>query len=289
MSRLEVIKTGKLWIGGKWPRSESGATFPVCNPQGEVVARCASASRKDSREAVEAARSGLSGWRDATATLRGQVMYRAAEMLEGRAAELAEALQVTGAGAAAARQEVEAAVDRLVMLAGWCDKIHQVLGCQNSVAGPYHCFTIPQPCGVIVAFSPPEPPLLSLVTLVGAAMSVGNAVVAVAPPQAALAAVLFGEVLAVSDVPAGAVNILTGTQKDLVEPLGTHREVAVVVSAGLGKSERMKLRNAAADGIRRVHAVPWTGAAWGDDQETCSPWFLEQFVEFKTLWHPSAT
>ncbi|MCP4759684.1 MAG: aldehyde dehydrogenase family protein [Planctomycetes bacterium] len=289
MSRLEVVKTGKLWIGGKWPRSESGATFPVTNPEGEVVARCASASRKDSRDAVEAARSGLGKWRDSTAMLRGQVMYRAAEMLEGRAAELTEALQFGGAGAAAARQEVDASIDRMVMLAGWCDKIHQVLGCQNSVAGPYHCFTIPQPCGVVVAFSPAEPALLSLVTLVGAAMSIGNSVVAVAPPQAGLAAVLLGEVLAVSDVPAGAVNILTGNQKDLVEPLGGHREVAVVVSGGLSKASRVAVRMAAADGIRRVHAVPWTGSAWEDDEETCSPWFLEQFVEFKTLWHPAAS
>jgi len=287
MSRLEVIKTGKLWIGGAWPRSESGATFVVENTKGEPVARCALASRKDSREAVEAARVGLPAWRDATATLRGQVLYRGAEMLESRSDEFAESLRNAGLGQVAARREVATSVDRLVCLAGWCDKIHQILGCQNAVAGPYHNFTIPQACGVVVIFCPEEPPLLSMVTLIGAAMAMGNAVVAVVPRSTAMLGVLLGEVLAVSDVPSGAANVLTGDVESLIDPLGGHREVAVMVSSGLGKSARTTLRLAAADGIRRVHTIPWTGADWEDDGQTCSPWFLEQFVEFKTMWHPA--
>jgi acyl-CoA reductase-like NAD-dependent aldehyde dehydrogenase len=288
MSRLEVVKTGKLWIGGKWPRSESGQTFVVEDKNGEVIARYALASRKDAREAVEAARGSLHAWSDATATFRGQVLYRAAEMLEGRAGEFTDALQVGGMQRAAARREVEATIDRTVMLAGWCDKIHQVLGCQNSVAGPYHNFTVPQPCGVSVVFAPETPALLGLVTLLGATLAMGNSVVAVVPREAAMVGVLLGEVMAVSDVPDGAVNILTGDVAPLVEPLGGHREVAVFVSSGLAKAQRTALRLAAADGIRRVHSVPWTGTDWEDDNETCSPWFLDQFVEFKTLWHPSA-
>jgi acyl-CoA reductase-like NAD-dependent aldehyde dehydrogenase len=288
MSRLEVVKTGKLWIGGKWPRSESGQTFAVEDSKGDVIARYSLASRKDARDAVEAARVGLSAWRDATAMLRGQVLYRAAEMLESRASEFCDALIDGGMQRAAARREVDASIDRMVMLAGWCDKIHQVLGCQNSVAGPYHNFTVPQSCGVAVVFAPATPPLLGLVTLLGSTLLMGNSVVAVVPREASMVAVLLGEVLAVSDVPDGAVNLLTGDVLPLVEPLGGHREVAVFVAAGLAKAQRIKLRVAAAEGIRRVHCVPWTGAAWEDDDETCSPWFLEQFVEFKTLWHPAA-
>lgn len=287
MSRLEVVKTGKLWIGGKWPRSESGATFVVENAKGETVARCSLASRKDSREAVEAARAGLPAWRDATAMLRGQVLYRAAEMMESRTDEFTETLCDGGMGAPAARREVALSVDRCVMLAGWCDKIHQILGCQNAVAGPYHNFTIPQACGVVAVLCPAEPPLLSMVTLIGAAMAMGNAVVALVPRSSAMLGVLLGEVLAVSDVPAGAANILTGDIDPLLDPLGGHREVAVLVSSGLSKSARTTLRLAAADGIRRVHTIPWTGTDWEDDSETCSPWFLEQFVEFKTMWHPA--
>ena len=287
MSRLPVVKTGKLWIGGKWPRSESGATFIVENKKGETVARCALASRKDSREAVEAARGGLAAWRGATSLLRGQVLYRAAEMLESRGDEFTAALRDGGMTMPTARREVELSVDRMVMLAGWCDKIHQVLGCQNSVAGPYHNFTIPQACGVVVVFCPEEPPLLSMVTLMGAAMAMGNAVVTVVPRSAGMLGVLLGEVLAVSDVPSGAANILTGDLDPLLDPLGGHREVAVMVSSGLKKAARTTLRLAAADGIRRVHTIPWTGTDWEDDAETCSPWFLDQFVEFKTMWHPA--
>ena len=287
MSRLEVIKTGKLWIGGKWPRSESGATFVVEDAKGETVARCALASRKDSRDAVEAARAGFPGWSGASAMLRGQVLYRAAEMMESRADEFAAALQDAGAGLPAARREVEQSVDRLVMLSGWCDKIHQILGCQNAVAGPYHNFTIPQPCGVVAAFCPSEPSLLGMVTLVGAALAMGNAVVAVVPRPASMVGVLLGEAFAVSDLPAGAANILTGDVEPLLDPLGGHREVALIVSCGLKRASRTALRLAAADGIRRVHTIPWNGTDWDRDEETCSPWFLEQFVEFKTMWHPA--
>ncbi len=289
MERLTVVKTGKLWIGGAWPRSESGQTFTIDDSDGQVLARCALASRKDARDAVEAARKAVPRWRDATATLRGQVLYRIAEMLESRAEEFTSALETQGLKQAAARQEVEDAIDRMVMLAGWCDKIHQLLGCQNPVACHYHNFTVPQACGVVALMSPDSPSLLGLVTLVGAAMVMGNAVVAVVPREAALCGILLGESMGVSDVPGGVVNVLTGDVAALLEPLGGHREVAVTVAAGCTKAQRTTLRTAAADGIRRVHIVGWSGSDWGNDDETCSPWFLEQFVEFKTLWHPSAS
>ena len=289
MSRLEVVKTGKLWIGGSWPRSESGRTFTVEAPDGSVHSRCALASRKDARDAVEAARAGWSSWSRATALLRGQILYRAAEMMESRADEFVSALTLEPSSKpASARKEVAASVDRLVTFAGWCDKYQQVLGCQNPVTGPYHNFTIPQSVGIVAVLAPPTPSLLGLVTMLATAAVPGNAVVAVAPRPAALVAVLLGEVLAVSDVPDGAINLLTGDVRELLEPLAGHREVQVVLGAGLSKGQRTSLREVAAQGVRRVHALPWKQDDWFEDQLVAAPWQLERVLDFKTLWHPCA-
>ncbi|HJO15913.1 MAG TPA: aldehyde dehydrogenase family protein [Phycisphaerales bacterium] len=289
MSRLEVVKTGKLWIGGAWPRSESGRTFTVEDSSGAVHTRCALASRKDARDAVEAARAGWKKWSSATAMLRGQVLYRAAEMMESRDGEFADALVVdSGTTAASARKEVGASIDRLVTMAGWCDKFHQVLGCQNPVSGPYHNFTIPQSAGIVAVMAPSQPSLLGLVTLVSTAVVPGNAVVAVVPKQASLGAILLSEVLAVSDVPDGAINVLTGDVAELLEPLGSHREVRIVLGGGLTKGQRTTLRDVAAQGIRRVHCLNWKGDDWYEDDRVAAPWVFEPLLDYKTLWHPCA-
>lgn len=291
MSRLEIVKTGKLWIGGAWPRSESGRSFPIENAKGEIVARCALASRKDAREAVESACTAGMAWTRATATLRGQVLYRLAEMVESRREEFIEALTVPADQAistAAARREVDASVDRLVSMAGWCDKLHQVLGCQNAVAGPYHNFTVPEPCGTVLVLTPGAPGLIAAVTLVAAALVPGNRVVLLAPRSAAWPSILLAEAMAVSDVPPGAVNVLTGDVGELLEPLAGHREVAAVLAAGLTRSQCMTAREAVADGIRRLHVSTLKGDAWFDD-DVASPWFLEHAIEYKTMWHPAAT
>jgi acyl-CoA reductase-like NAD-dependent aldehyde dehydrogenase len=203
---------------------------------------------------------------------------------------LTQVLQDTGGcTAAAARKETAASIDRLVSLAGWCDKLDQVLGCRNAVAGPYHNHTMPQPRGVIGVFTPPKPGLLGLVTMVGAALVPGNAVVAVVPLEAALPAVLRGEMRGVSDVPAGAVNLLTGHVEELLEPLGGHGAVHGLLGAGLDRSARTILRRAAADSVLRpVECLDFDEDAWFDDARACSPWFLDRLVDFKTIWHPSS-
>jgi acyl-CoA reductase-like NAD-dependent aldehyde dehydrogenase len=288
--RLDVVKTGKLFIGGKSPRSESGRTLPVTDRSGRVLARVAHASRKDARDAVEAARKALPSWRDATAYLRGQVLYRWAEMLESRAAEFATTLQETaGASAPAARREVEASVDRLVSFAGWCDKLDQILGCRNAVAGPYHNHTMPEARGIVAVYAPPTPGLLGMVTLMGAALVPGNTVVACVPLEASLLAVGLGEMLAVSDVPSGAVNILTGPVDALLEPLGGHGDVHGVLASGLSRASRATLRHASADSVLRpVVCLDFDDEAFFDDHKASSPWLLERLVDFKTLWHPTS-
>ena len=290
-AQISVIKTGKLFIGGAAPRSESGRTLSVQDRQGRVVARVAHASRKDVRDAVEAAAAGTKAWSSATAYLRGQVLYRWAEMLQGRAAELQDMLHRTsGSTAAAAKKETAASIDRLVSLAGWCDKLDQVLGCRNAVAGPYHNHTMPQARGVLGLFTPPQPGLLGLVSMVGAALVPGNAVVAVVPHEAAMPAVLLSEMLAVSDVPPGAVNVLTGKVDELLEPLGSHGGVHGILAAGLDRTARTTLRRAAASSVLRpVECLDFDIDVWYDDARACSPWFLERLVDHKTIWHPAAS
>ncbi|MCH2135222.1 MAG: aldehyde dehydrogenase family protein [Phycisphaerales bacterium] len=288
--RLDIIKTCKLFIGGKSPRSESGRTIPLSDSGGRVLARIAHASRKDARDAVDAASAALGAWRDSTAYLRGQVLYRWSEMLQSRRGELVETLQATTSmRVAAARKEVDASIDRVVTMAGWCDKLDQLLGCRNPVAGPYHNHTLARARGVVAVFAPSSPALLGLVTLTAAALVPGNTLVVSVPTEAALGAVLLSEMLAVSDVPPGAVNILTGPREELLEPLGGHGAVHLVLGSGLAKGERTTLRHAAADSILRpVICLDLDEAGFHDDAQAASPWLLEGLVDFKTIWHPAA-
>jgi acyl-CoA reductase-like NAD-dependent aldehyde dehydrogenase len=260
--RLPVKKTYKLFIGGAFPRSESGRTYEA---EGQNVAR---ASRKDVRDAVRAARGAFPKWAGMTAYNRGQVLYRLAEMIEARTAEFAELS--TG------RDEVERTVDRVVWYAGWADKLAQVLGSSNPVAGPYFNFTVPEPTGVVAVIAPDEPPLLGLVSRVVPALTGGNAVVALASETRPLAAVELAEALATSDVPAGAVNLLTGRRSELAPWLASHMDVNALDLTG-ADGDSPELERAAAENVKRVVR---------GQPDAQSPWEIESFLELKTVWHP---
>jgi acyl-CoA reductase-like NAD-dependent aldehyde dehydrogenase len=261
-SRLPVKKTYKLFVGGAFPRSESGRTYLA---EGQNVAR---ASRKDLRDAVRAARSGFTKWSGMTAYNRGQVLYRVAEMVEARRAEFADLSR----GSA----EVDRTIDRIVWYAGWADKLAQIVGSSNPVAGPYFNFTVPEPTGVVGVLAPEEPPLLGLVSRVVPALAGGNAVVAVASEAHPLAAIELAEALATSDVPGGAVNILTGLKRELAPVLAAHMDVNALDVTGADGDLR-ELERAAAENVKRVvHGSP-------DGQ---SPWDIAAFLELKTVWHP---
>jgi len=261
-SRLPVKKTYKLYIGGKFPRSESGRTYEA---EGQNVAR---ASRKDVRDAVRIAHAAQPKWAEMTAYNRGQVLYRVAEMLEARTREFAE---LTGDEA-----EVDAAVDRFVWYAGWADKLAQVLGSANPVAGPYFNFTVPEPTGVVGVLAPGEPPLLGLVSRLAPVLVGGNAAVVVASESRPLAAIELAEVLATSDVPGGVVNLLTGFRSELAPVLASHMDVNALDVTG-ADGDIPELERLAADSVKRVVRGTATGQ---------SVWEIEPLVEAKTVWHP---
>jgi acyl-CoA reductase-like NAD-dependent aldehyde dehydrogenase len=261
MSRLPVKKTYKLYIGGEFPRSESGRTYEA---EGQNVAR---ASRKDVRDAVRVARPAYEKWAALTAYNRGQVLYRVAEMLETRRAEFA---------ALTNDSEVNAAVDRVVWYAGWADKLPQVLGGANSVAGPYFNFTVPEPTGIAGILAPEEPALLGLVSRVAPALVGGNSVVVVASEARPLAAIELAEVLATSDVPGGVVNILTGYKEELAPWLASHMDVNAIDLTG-ANGDVAELERAAADNVKRVVKASPDGQ---------SAYAIADFLELKTVWHP---
>ena len=275
--RLPVAKTYKLFIDGAFPRSESGRTFPVHGPDGTLLANAARASRKDLRDAVRTARAAQEGWAARTAYNRGQVLYRVAEMLEGRRTELATLLSYTGLGTEAAEEEVEVTIDRWVWYAGWSDKVHHVLGTVNQVAGPYFNFTVPEPTGVVGLVAPGRPALLGLVSRLVPAIVGGNTVVVVTGGDASLVAVTLGEVLATSDVPAGVVNVLTGERAELLPWLISHLDVNAVDLTGADDDLEAEVVAEAAANVKRV--------VFGDVEEE-SPYAIADFLEMKTLWHP---
>ena len=290
MSRLTVPKTYKLYIGGKFPRTESGRSIPIQDRKGDTAAHICHASRKDFREAVEIAAKTVPSWSGITGYLRGQILYRMAEMLEGRREEFAAAICVTSeVTIAAARKEVDASVDRLVCFAGWTDKYQQVLGCQNPVASSFYNFTVPVSQGVTCVVAPDEPSLLGLITLIAAPLCAGNTVIALGSQKHPIPTAIFGEVCQTSDVPAGAINLLTGKRLDIIEQIADHRQVASVSAAGLSKKERVIIEVGAADSIKRVCFSTLKDANWYDARLCASPWAIEPFVEMKTIWHPSAS
>jgi acyl-CoA reductase-like NAD-dependent aldehyde dehydrogenase len=260
MSRVPVTKTYKLFVGGAFPRSESGRTYEA---EGHNIAR---ASRKDLRDAVRSARGAFGKWAAMTAYNRGQVLYRVAEMMEARSSELAELCS--------GREEVERSVDRVVWYAGWTDKLAQVLGGANPVAGPYFNFTMPEPTGVVGVVAPGAPALLGLVSRLAPVLAGGNVAVVVASEAHPRAAIEIGEVLATSDVPGGVVNILTGSRSELAPVLAAHLDVdALDLDRGDAELER-----AAADNVKRV--------VFGRGADVQSPYEISSFLELKTVWHP---
>jgi acyl-CoA reductase-like NAD-dependent aldehyde dehydrogenase len=262
MARLPVKKTYKLFIGGAFPRSESGRTYEA---QGQNVAR---GSRKDVRDAVVAARPAQEKWAAMTAYNRGQVLYRIAEMMEARGAEFAEL--------ASGKEEVERAIDRWVWYAGFADKLAQVIGSSNAVAGPYFNFTVPEPTGVVGIVAPDEPPLLGLVSRIAPAITGGNSVVAIASQTQPLAAIELAEVLATSDVPGGVVNIVTGYRAELAPWLASHMDVNAIDLTG-ADGLRTELEVAAAENVKRVVL---------GQPDTQSVYEISAFLELKTVWHP---
>jgi acyl-CoA reductase-like NAD-dependent aldehyde dehydrogenase len=287
--RLDVRKTYKLLIGGAFVRTESGRAYAATGGTEQFLAHVPLGSRKDVRDAVKAARGAFAGWSARTAYNRGQILYRAAEMLEQRSAEFTEALrESTGASAAAARKEVAASVDRLVHFAGWADKISAVLGSVNPVAAPYFDFSTPEPTGVVGIVAPEAPALLPLVTRVAAAIVSGNTAVAIGPEVTPVPVLLFGEVAATSDLPAGVVNLLSGRKKELVPALATHRDVDAIDDGSEDAALSALVESEAADRVRRI-SRPKVGRSsdWFDARKAEGLAALEPFLEIKTTWHPA--
>jgi len=280
-TRVDVRKTYKLFIGGAFPRSESGRSYPATGPDGTVLAHAARASRKDARDAVVAARKAVPGWSGATAYNRGQVLYRVAELLEGRAAQFtAECVQGEGVSWAGAERTVTAAIDRWVWYAGWPDKVAQVAGSANPVAGPYFNFSVPEPTGVVAVVAPAAPSLLGLVSVLAPVIATGNAAVVVASEAAPLPAVTLAEVLATSDVPPGVVNILTGYTAELAPVLAAHMDVNAIDLTGVAAGGRAELERLAARNVKRVFAAD------GDWEAPPGTARMLAFLEIKTVWHP---
>jgi acyl-CoA reductase-like NAD-dependent aldehyde dehydrogenase len=284
MSRLDVRKTYKLAIGGAFPRSESGRTYVVEDAKGQFLANAASASRKDARDAVSAARKAFGGWSGKTAYNRGQILYRAAEVLEGRRVQFVDEVQQSEGGSRKqAEAAVDASVDRLVWYAGWADKLAQVVGGTNPVSAPYFDFSTPEPTGIVGILAPQESSLLGLISVVAPVITTGNTCVVAASTARPLPAITFAEVLATSDVPGGVVNVLTGALTDTAPTLASHMDVnAIDLTGALGVPDHaLDLEVAAAENLKRVRrpaAEDWTVDP-GLDRMT---WALET----KTVWHP---
>jgi acyl-CoA reductase-like NAD-dependent aldehyde dehydrogenase len=287
-ARLGVRKTYKLFVGGAFPRSESGRSYDVTTPAGDFLANAPRGSRKDVRDAVVAARKAVAGWSGATAYNRGQVVYRIAEMLEGRSEQFAaEVAAVEGCGPDAGLAQVVATIDRLVWHAGWSDKLSTVLGGANAVAGPYFNFSVPEPTGVVGVVAPQESSLLGLVSVVAPVIVSGNTCVVVTSEQRPLPALSFGEVLATSDLPAGVVNLLSGRVDELAPVLAAHMDVNALDLTGVSAERRADLEVAAADNVKRVH-LPRESESGPGGQWLAEPGIerLRAFVETKTVWHP---
>ncbi|AHI01369.1 aldehyde dehydrogenase family protein [Kutzneria viridogrisea] len=280
--RVTVAKTYKLYIGGAFPRSESGRVYPVADSRGGFLANAAQASRKDAREAVAAARKAFPGWSGATAYNRGQVLYRVAELLEGRRAQFVH--EVTASeGVKRAEAIVDAAIDRWVWYAGWTDKLAAVLGSSNPVAGPYFSFSTPEPTGVVAVLAPQHSSLLGLVSVLAPVIAAGNTCVVVSSQDRPLPAITLSEVLATSDVPGGVVNVLTGRTAELAPWLAAHADVNALDLTGAPDSTRTELEKAAAGTVKRVLRAPRTEPDWTREPDMAR---MRAVLETKTVWHP---
>ena len=282
--RVEIRKTHKLFIGGAFPRSESGRTFEATNSNGDFLANMAMASRKDARDAVIAARTAFASWSKATAYNRGQVLYRIAEVMQGRAEQFVQDIQNSeGVSIKKATKQVDTAIDRMVWYAGWADKYAQVLGNTNPVAGPFFNFSVPEPTGVVAAVAPDSPSLLGLVSVIAPIVMTGNSVIAIASYKNPVPAITLSECLATSDVIGGNINILTGDPADIMPWLATHADVNALDLTGITSAELItQLESDAAGTVKRVRTAP----ADPDFYATPTLSRVRAFTEIKTVWHP---
>jgi len=288
--RIPVRKTYKLYVGGQFPRSESGRSYIVRGADGTPLANAVRSSRKDVRDAVRTARGAVAGWSGKTAMNRGQVLYRVAELMEGRRAQFIEEVAAAeGLSPADATAQVDRAIDRWVWYAGWADKISQVLGTVNPVSAPYFNFSIPEPTGLVGVVAPESSSLLGLVSRIAPVVVGGNAAVVIASESRPLPAVTLGEVLATSDVPAGVINILTGLRKELVPTLAAHMDVNALDTWGVPRDMRAAIETTAVENVKRVTRPP-RGVDdrydWLDDRRAQRPEWIAAYLEIKTVWHP---
>ena len=283
--RIAVAKTYKIYIGGKFPRTESGRYFPLEDKQGNIVANMCRGSRKDFRNSVVAARKAQPGWAQASAYLRGQILYRIAEMLEGRRDQFIAELQTQGSAARAAEKEVNLSIDRLIYFAGWADKYQQVFSAVNPVSSSHFNFSVLEPTGVVAIMAPEDTGLLGLISNIAPAIVGGNSCVVLASASKPLSAVSFAEVLHASDVPAGVVNLLTGFRSELTEFFASHMDVNAVIYCDGGKAAARTVQELAADNIKRV--IARNRVDWMQDAE--NPYLIRDTQEVKTTWHPIGT
>ena len=282
-SRLPVLKTYKIYIGGKFPRTESGRYYLLKDSKGRAVANICLSTRKDFRESVVAARAAQSSWASKSAYNRGQILYRIAEMLEGRASQFIEELTTTGSTAAAARTEVEKSIDRVLYYAGWTDKYQQIFSSVNPVASSHFNFSLLEPTGVVSILTPEETGLIGLISTIIPTISGGNTAIALASTAKPLAAVTFAEVLSTSDLPGGVVNLLTGKRTELLEHFATHMDVNACVYCGQDREELATVRTKSALNVKR--AISYEREDWMSN-EAQSPYFILDTQEVKTTWHP---
>lgn len=282
MERINVLKTYKIFIGGQFPRTESGRYYPLQDKKGNAIANICLSSRKDFRNAVVAARSAFGGWSSRSAMNRGQILYRIAEMMEGRKAQLADELMQTGLSSAQAKSEVEAAIDRTVYYAGWCDKYQALFGTVNPVASSHFNFSVPEPMGVVGIIGPETPSLLGLVSSIMPAIAGGNTVIFLASEFQPLCAVTMGEIIHSSDVPGGVVNILTGKSAELHNHFASHMDVNAVVYLRNNSAEIKTVQQLSSENVKRsfVYSNDWSS------DEAQSPYFILDLQEIKTTWHP---
>lgn len=283
MSRIEILKTYKIYIGGQFPRTESGRYYPLKNKKGEVTANICLSSRKDFRNAVVAARGAFGGWSGRSAFNRGQILYRIAEMLEGRKEQFIAELILQGATAKAAKQEVELSIDRMVYYAGWCDKFQQLFSSVNPVASSHFNFSVPEPTGVVAIIASEENSLIGLITAIAPVIAGGNTCVVLASESKPLCAVTFAEVLNTSDLPGGVVNILTGNSAELHSHFSSHMDVNALIYYRNNKQEIKAIKENASLNVKRVFVYDKLNVNTEGSQ---SPYFIADTQETKTTWHP---
>ena len=283
MSRLSINKTYKLYIGGKFPRTESGRYYAINNKKGDLIANMCLASRKDFRNAVVIARKAQSSWASASALNKGQILYRIAEMLEGRKEQFIAELILQGETKSNAQKEVEASIDRLVYYAGWSDKYQQLFSAVNPVSSPHFNFSNVEPMGIIAMIAPEKQSLLGLISIVAPAIVGGNTVIVLASESKPLAAISFAEVLNSSDVPGGVVNILTGNKTELIEHMASHMDVNAILYCGKEAGEMKLINELASNNVKRT--IFYKKTNWLTDSSQ-SPYFIEKMQEVKTTWHP---